>query len=951
MMKSKLLGDRAALSNHTLRKPSPPSRLRWAAAAVVMALGVCGSTGAWALGLGRMNVLSALGEPLRAEIDIPQINAEEAANLKASIPNPAAFRSAGVEYSTVLTGAQISLQKRSDGTYFLRLTSEKSVNEPFIDLILETRWASGQIVRDYTLLFDPPATKTAAPIAPVAAQVTAPSVAPAVAMPVTPRATTPAPIAPPPASAPPPPAPTKSAPPPPPPPPPAPVAATPKVVPAPATITPSKDKEATEGKQQVKVQAGDTAIKIAAANKPKEVSLDQMLVALLRANPNAFIDGNVNRIKAGSVLDLPSSEQVSSLTGAEVRKTLSVQSANFNEYRKKLAETIPPTQVAAADRQASGSLQTKVDDKKPAAASPDKLTLSQSTVQGKAPETKVIEDRQKKDSGARAAELEKNLKDLAALQAKTATGVPGAAPGTKPGAASPLPSVATGALPGTQPVAAASSAPAMPPAAPTAPAPVAVAPAALPVASGAEPVASSAASAASAASSAASAEVAALPASAAVSEPVAPASAIKPAPKPPVEEPSMVDDMVAMLTDDPLIPAGLAGLLLLGGGYAYYHFRLRKPRKLHPLDSSFIESRLQPDSFFGSSGGQHIDTNDTDEEIGGGSSLAYSPSQLDAAGDVDPVAEADVYLAYGRDLQAEEILKEALRINPSRIAIHGKLLEIYAKRRDVRSFEAAAQDAYKLSRGEGSEWERICEFGRDLDGKNPLYQATATPNNTQASARSDIDMVGAAFGNSTLPPPINTDFADPEPSSIDLDLGDFDLSHSAAPAPAPAAQPPSFEMSLPPAAPVAPVIPPPAASAPPAMPEPMDLSLPDLTFDLSSLPPAAPASAPVAAKPAPTPVPTPAPAMDSGMIEFDLSSLAMDFGTPPAAPAASPAAAEPDFGGDDDGDDPMATKLELAQEFHAIGDTEGARALVEEVVAGSSGPLKAKAQRFLAELS
>lgn len=940
MMKSKLLGDRAALSNHTLRKPSPPSRLRWAAAAVVMALGVCGSTGAWALGLGRMNVLSALGEPLRAEIDIPQINAEEAANLKASIPNPAAFRSAGVEYSTVLTGAQISLQKRSDGTYFLRLTSEKSVNEPFIDLILETRWASGQIVRDYTLLFDPVTTKTAAPIAPVAAQVTAPSVAPAVAIPVTPRATTPAPIAPT-AATPPPPAPTKTTPPPPPSPPPAPIAAAPKVMPAPATITPPKNKDTAEEKQQVKVQAGDTAIKIAAANKPKEVSLDQMLVALLRANPNAFIDGNVNRIKAGSVLDLPSAEQVSGLTGAEVRKTLSVQSANFNEYRKKLAETIPPTQVAAADRQASGSLQTKVDDKKPAAASPDKLTLSQSSVQGKAPETKVIEDRQKKDSGARAAELEKNLKDLAALQAKTATGLPGAAPGTKLGTASPLPSVATGALPGTQPVAAASSAPATPPPAAATPAPaVTAAPAALPVASGAVPVASSAASAAlptaSVASAAASAEAPAVPASAAVSLPATPASAIKAVPKKPVEEPSMVDDMVAMLTDDPLIPAGLAGLLLLGGGYAYYHFRLRKPRKLHPLDSSFIESRLQPDSFFGSSGGQHIDTNDTGEEIGGGSSLAYSPSQLDAAGDVDPVAEADVYLAYGRDLQAEEILKEALRINPARIAIHGKLLEIYAKRRDVRSFEAAAQDAYKLSHGEGSEWERICEFGRDLDGKNPLYKSTATTS-SHAAARSDLDMVGAAFGNSTLPPPINTDYADPEPHSIDLDLGDFGISHS--PAPAPSAPPPSFEVSLPPA--VAP-----AAPAMPVMPspEPLDLSLPDLSFDIS-IPPAAPAPAPVAAAPAPTAAP--APALDSGMIEFDLSSLSMDFGTP--APAASPAAAEPDFSSE--GDDPMATKLELAQEFHAIGDTEGARALVEEVVAISSGPLKAKAQRFLAELS
>lgn len=79
------------------------------------------------------------------------------------------------------------------------------------------------------------------------------------------------------------------------------------------------------------------------------------------------------------------------------------------------------------------------------------------------------------------------------------------------------------------------------------------------------------------------------------------------------------------------------------------------------------------------------------------------------------------------------------------------------------------------------------------------------------------------------------------------------------------------------------------------------------------------------------------------MIEFDLSSL--DF----AAPAPAPAGTGTE--GDGGGDDPMATKLELAQEFHAIGDTEGARALVEEVIAGSSGALKSKAQRFLAELS
>ena len=91
--------------------------------------------------------------------------------------------------------------------------------------------------------------------------------------------------------------------------------------------------------------------------------------------------------------------------------------------------------------------------------------------------------------------------------------------------------------------------------------------------------------------------------------------------------------------------------------------------------------------------------------------MVYSASQLDAADDVDPVAEADVYLAYGRDLQAEEILKEAVRTNPNRLAIHTKLLEIYAKRRDAKGFEATATNAFKLTGGASPEWARICEMG------------------------------------------------------------------------------------------------------------------------------------------------------------------------------------------------------------------------------------------------
>ena len=140
--------------------------------------------------------------------------------------------------------------------------------------------------------------------------------------------------------------------------------------------------------------------------------------------------------------------------------------------------------------------------------------------------------------------------------------------------------------------------------------------------------------------------------------------------------------------DNPMVLPGAAALLALLGGFAFY--RTRQKKKGSGVDSSFLESRLQPDSFFGSSGGQRIDTN---EAAASGSSMVYSPSQLDAAGDVDPVAEADVYLAYGRDLQAEEILKEAMRSAPTRVAIHNKLLEIYAKRRDSKAFEVVATEA------------------------------------------------------------------------------------------------------------------------------------------------------------------------------------------------------------------------------------------------------------------
>ena len=147
---------------------------RWqksAVAAAAIALLGLSTTGAWALSLGRITVQSALGEPLRAEIEVPEINAEEAASLKTNIASPEAFSAAGLEYNPAMAGLQATLQRRADGRAYIRLSSDRSINDPFVDMILEATWSSGRIVRDYTMLFDPPVLKQAA--APTQAQVPA----------------------------------------------------------------------------------------------------------------------------------------------------------------------------------------------------------------------------------------------------------------------------------------------------------------------------------------------------------------------------------------------------------------------------------------------------------------------------------------------------------------------------------------------------------------------------------------------------------------------------------------------------------------------------------------------------------------------------------------------------------------------------------------------------------
>lgn len=883
------------------------ARLHAVAAAALLCASLTHHTDASALALGRVVVQSALGEPLRAEIDVPDINAEEAASLRVGLASGDTFRAAGVDVNPALANLQISLQRRPDGRAFLRLTSSRPVTEPFVDLIVEANWSSGRVVRDYTLLFDPPSLRAATPqptpIAPgvsSAAQAPRAAPAPSVVQPQAqaPRAVAAAPVAPP---------------------------ATPRPAPA-AAPAPAPS---SAGGGQVRVQAGDTAGAIAAANKPASVSLDQMLVAMLQQNPNAFISGNVNRLKSGVVLDLPSAAQASAVAPGEARQTINAQSRDFNEFRRRFAGSAPEAAVAAADRQASGRVQTEVKDAKPAAPAADKLTLSKEAAPGQAAnEDKIAKERQAKEASSRVAELSRNIEELSKL------GNPPAAPAAPAAAQTP------------------------PPAAPVVAPPAAPAPAPAPAVAAPTPPATAATPATEAPAPTPPAEA---PAATAPSTTPAPVRPPLPAPTPLPDEPSFLDQ----LRENPLTLPLAGGLLALLAAFGIYRMRQRKNGS--SVDSSFLESRLQPDSFFGSSGGQRIDTA---ESVASGSSMVYSPSQLDAAGDVDPVAEADVYLAYGRDLQAEEILKEAMRSTPTRVAIHNKLLEIYAKRRDARAFEVVATEAYGLTQGQGPEWEHACELGKELDPSNPLYQPGGSPA-VKVSATAGIAGAGLntmPFGASTLAETgkqaLPSGMAD-----LDLDL-DFSLDEPEAPAPL--------------ASPVAP-----ASTEPPMS------SMDDLNATESLTSPVSEKDGPPSSMsmdfdldfpsgPAPLQenAPEPISAAERSPTQDALDSLPFDDGpilnldTPAAnsESAASPPPAVPDMmsfdlnginldldppAAGEDGDaegrlteeNPLETKLSLAEEFRAIGDFEGARSLAEEVLAEASGSLKTKAGTFLADLA
>ncbi len=760
-----------------------------------------------AAGLGRLAVLSGLGQPLRAEIEVVSLQRGEAESLSARIATPDAFREAGVEYGAAVPRVRTVLERRPNDRYVIVLSTPQPVEEPFLDLLVELNWASGRLVRQYTFLLDPvdyrgpqpiaaapsrpattevrpveaprpPEVSAAAPAAPAVAPPAA-SAEPAPSAPAAPPADTPAaqgsPTQAPPAQAP--------------------------AAQAPAAQAPADaPKLASEPVATYEVQKGDTLSKVALQYKPEGVTLQQMLVALYRANEDAFIQKNMNLVRAGRVLTIPDREAVEAVAPADAGKLFVAQWQDFNEYRAKLGGAIAaaPAQTEAPQQRAAGRIteQPEATAAAPKAAPRDELRVSKADDAAKSAKAAAAaraddlaaRERALQEAGSRVGDLERNVKDLqglvelknkqlADLQKQAEAVKAAAAKATDAEAAKAAAAKATAAAKVAEAEAAKAAA------AKAAEAEAAKAAAAK--ATAAEAAKAAAAAAAKAPEPAKAVEVAKAPEAPKAAEPAptAPAKAPeapkaeapkapappkaaaaprKPAPPPP-PEPSLVEAIL----DEPLYLAGGGGgiLALLIGGYLW-----RKKRSAKLENSLLGVTTTDSSSVFGTTGGRSIDT--------GGSSLQtdFSQSGIGAidTDEVDPVAEADVYMAYGRDAQAEEILKEALLKDPNRQTVRVKLLEIYAARKDLKAFETTAGEIYAASGGQGPEWQKAIELGLSIDPSNPMYGGGGGRREAggRAPERDTVVLPAAGGAAAAMASDLAFDLAGSKaPPSIDFDLG------------------------------------------------------------------------------------------------------------------------------------------------------------------------------------
>lgn len=958
------------------------SQMATAVAVALAILSAGGTTSAEAAGLGRLTVQSALGQPLRAEVEVTSVSPDEAESLKARIASPEAFSRVGLQYKEALSGVRMDVENRG-GRYFIKVTSSRPINDPFVDLVVELSWGSGTFSREYTFLLDPPTQQNANQAnrsgnAPVTGAATAAAATGANAV----RTIDPA---------------------------------TGRLV--------SQDRGAqgrtqaasqpAEAKQQPAAQAragrdanseggtvtvgqGETLGMIAARVRPASATLDQTIVAIYRTNPTAFIQNNPNLIRQGRTLTIPSEGEIAAIDSSEAGRQLRMAARDFRSYKERMAGATPEVASGNGSSTASGAISAKVDDERSGqAGSQDRLELSRSEggkdAQGSAvgardAEAQVAREAALKEANSRIAELEKNVgalksmlelkdKSLADLQAQLDKArVAGAqVSGTVAAAATAAADKARETAGKVADKVAAEKAAAEKAAAEKAAQTKAAADKlAADAKAAADKVAAEKAAAEKAAAEKAAAEKAAVEKAAAdkaaaekaaAEKAAADKAAAEQAQSKPAEgadksaveraaadakaevervtngdagkskdmpEPAPVNDgeeqggLIDGLSQNSLLVPGL-GVAALAAGLGFWMLRRRR-REDDGFSDSISADEFSANSLFGTTGGQSVDTMT-------GASTQITTISESTPTEVDPIAEAEVYIAYGRETQAEEILREALKRQPERQAIRLKLLEIYSGRKDTVAFGQMAREMHDMTGGLNEEWSKVVQMGAALDPDNALYgdgTADLAAPSPVASAAADIGGMAAAgaaavaAGVAAAAEPQHVEPEAPAVSSPSMDEGlAFDGGFEK-PAAADVKPAQTFQSTR--SGPLS------------AMP---GVELPSLDLD-----------APLDLDEGPSTVTdlnmdtTITESLDMGHASGGdgLGAIGLDLSPSTiSGPITMSGAASSQW-------QEMASKLDLASAYVEIGDKEGARELLEEVINGGDAAQQQRARELLADL-
>ena len=303
-----------------------------------------------ALGLGDLSVKSSLNQPLEAEISLLEVRELTSIEIKSQLASPEEFSKAGVDRQFFLTGLKFTPVVDASGRSVIRVTSSKPIKEPYLNFLVEVLWPNGRLLREYTLLLDPPLYKPQQVIyAPQPASTAPTRIQPQSQPQPIVRAAAPAQ---------------------------APNAAKPTTSPLQGT--------------EYRVQKNDTLWEVA-SRVGGAASVHQTMLAIQDLNPDAFLNGNINRLKSGQVLRLPSAEDINSRSRAEAIAQVSQQNDSWKTA--SAAPVLAERQLDATHRAQAGAAPAqieKTDSLRLVADAPGKA--AQAADQGTAAEVSALQD-------------------------------------------------------------------------------------------------------------------------------------------------------------------------------------------------------------------------------------------------------------------------------------------------------------------------------------------------------------------------------------------------------------------------------------------------------------------------------------------------------------------------------------------------------------------------------